>query len=207
YTPYLPNRTTLAGSPNMIVRASLAIQALESWAAEYQKNHTYRSLSGVIVPKAQIAAIRGGNPNEAKVTPQICSLYIGSFTVPGQDPLALRDEIARTLEREGVPASEIELYFFRRGYEAKNADRIVTALGHAHYEIFGDTPPEPDSATCSMWRDINIFNELGIPAITYGPRSHNHAYRRSFPIDALYQAACVYALTALDICNQEKPKS
>lgn len=206
YTPYLPNRTTLAASPNMIVRASLAIQALESWADEYQKSHTYRSPRGVIVPKAQIGAIRAGNPNEPKVTPQICSLYLGAFTVPGQDPLALRDEIARALESAGVPASDIELYLFRHGYEAKNADRIVAALGQAHHAIFGNAPPEPDSATCSMWRDINMFNELGIPAITYGPRSSNHAYRRSFSIDSLYQAACVYALTALDVCNQDKPK-
>ncbi len=58
-----------------------------------------------------------------------------------------------------------------------------------------------------MWRDINIFNEVGIPAITYGPRSERHAYRRAFTIDSLYQAACVYARVIVDICNQEKPRS
>ena len=58
-----------------------------------------------------------------------------------------------------------------------------------------------------MWRDINSFNELGIPAITYGPRSERHSYRRSFTIDALYRAACVYARTMVDVCNQEKPRT
>lgn len=206
YTPYLPDRTTAAQSPNMIVRASAAIQALEQWAVDYQRRFTRESSGGRIVPKAQIGAIRSGNPSNPKITPQICSLYLGAFTVPGQDPLELREEIAKTLAGAATPASTIDLYLFRQGYEAKNADRIVSALRKAHVDTFGNAPPEPNSATCSMWRDINIFNEVGIPAITYGPRSETHAYRKSFPIDALYNAACVYARTAIDICNQVKRK-
>jgi hypothetical protein len=56
-----------------------------------------------------------------------------------------------------------------------------------------------------MWRDINMFNELGIPAVTYGPRSEKHSFRKAISIEALYQAACVYARTMVDICSQEKP--
>jgi hypothetical protein len=55
-----------------------------------------------------------------------------------------------------------------------------------------------------MWRDINPFNEIGMPAITYGPRSTRHSYRRSFTIDALYKASCVYARVIADLCNQDK---
>jgi len=57
-----------------------------------------------------------------------------------------------------------------------------------------------------MWRDVNIFNEVGIPAITYGPRSESHSEKRSFKIESLYQAACVYARLIVDLCNQEKPR-
>jgi hypothetical protein len=57
-----------------------------------------------------------------------------------------------------------------------------------------------------MWRDVNIFNELGIPSITYGPRSEHHAEKRAFKIASLYQAACVYTRIILDLCNQEKPR-
>ena len=57
-----------------------------------------------------------------------------------------------------------------------------------------------------MWRDLNVFNEVGIPALTYGPRAATHSYKRALTIDSLYQAARVYARTAVDLCNQEKVK-
>ena len=205
YTPYLPDRTTMAESPNMIVRAAVAVAALEDWAATYQKKYTRKLGGGVVIPKAQIAAIRSGHSTALMAAPQICSLYLGAFTVPGHDPLALRVEIEQALAAAGVPASEVELYLFRHGYEAKNAERITDALHRAHQATFGTDPPPPNPATCSMWRDINMFNELGIPAVTYGPRSERHSFRKAITIEALYQAACVYARTMVDICSQEKP--
>src|SRR5262249_40248509 len=66
YTPYLPDRTNLADSPNMIVRAAVAIEALERWATAYQEKSTRASTSGLIVPKAQIGAIRGGDSTSPK---------------------------------------------------------------------------------------------------------------------------------------------
>lgn len=44
----------------------------------------------------------------------------------------------------------VELHSFRRGYEAKNIDRLVESV---------------------LWRDINICNEIGVPALTYRPRA------------------------------------
>lgn len=204
YTPYLPDRTAMTASPNMIVRAGVAIAALEDWAAGYQEKYTKKFAGGVVIPKAQIGAIRGGHSTALMATPQICSLYLGAFIVPGQDPLSLRVEIEQALAAAGVPASEVDLYLFRCGYEAKNAERITAAIQRAHVATFGTAPPPPNPATCSMWRDINVFNELGIPAVTYGPRSERHAYRKAITVDALYQAACVYARTMIDVCNQEK---
>lgn len=206
YTPYLPDRTTMIASPNMIVRAAVAVEALERWAAAYQKKYTRECSGGLVVPKAQIGAIRGGDSESLASTPQVCSLYLGAFIVPGQDPLVLRGEIEEALSAAAVPASEVELYHFRPGYEARNAERITAAVRRAHETTFGGAPPAPNPATCSMWRDINVFNELGVPAITYGPRSERHSFRRSFTIDALYQAACVYARVMVDICSQEKPR-
>ena len=207
YTPYLPDRTTMAQSPNMIVRAAVAVKAIEDWAASYQKRRTIPSSCGPVIPKAQIGAIRGGESDNLHSTPQVCALYLGAFIVPGEDPLVLKREIEETLASAGVPATDVELYYCHPGHEAKNPERIVAAVRRAHDATFDTPPPPPDPATNSMWRDINSFNEVGIPAITYGPRSQRHSYRRSFTIDALYKAACVYARVIVDICNQEKPRS
>jgi len=58
-----------------------------------------------------------------------------------------------------------------------------------------------------MWRDMNIFNEVGIPSATYGP-----SYTKSFSqgqesdaihIDDLLSASKVYAQVAMDICNTD----
>jgi hypothetical protein len=55
----------------------------------------------------------------------------------------------------------------------------------------------------SMWRDVLIFNEMGIPAITYGPP---RAFRKqTMSVADLLRASQVYARLALDICNREKP--
>ena len=206
YTPYLPDRTTMPESPNMIVRAAVGIKALEDWAVAYQARYSYQSPCGPVIPKAQIGAIRSGDSVALSSTPQICSLYVGAFIVPGQDPLVLKREIEEALAAANVPASDVELYLFHPGYEAKNAGRIVEAVRRAHEQTVGGAPPTPNPATCSMWRDINSFNEIGIPAITYGPRSERHSFRRSFTVEVLYQAACVYARTMIDVCSQEKPR-
>jgi acetylornithine deacetylase/succinyl-diaminopimelate desuccinylase-like protein len=205
YTPYLPARTTASASPNMLVRAAAAVGVLERWADGYSERYAYRAACGTVIPKAQVCSIRSGHPTQSVSTPQIASLWLGAFTPPGLDPLALRDELASALRTADLPASEIELYMFRRGYEASGAEPLIEAVTRAHLATFSTAPPEPPAPTCSMWRDVNSFNELGIPAITYGPRSERHAFRKSLTIDSLYNAAVVYARTMLDLCNQDKP--
>ena len=88
YTPYLPDRTTLAGSPSMLVAGAAAIAALEKWAADYQRKNIYKSAGGTIIPKVQVGAIRSGDPYRPILAPQVCHLYLDVRSVPGQDPLA-----------------------------------------------------------------------------------------------------------------------
>lgn len=203
YTPYLPERTTIAKSPNMIVAAAAAIEALENWAARYQTQNVYRSAGGTIVPKVQIGAIRSGDPNRPTRAPQLCELFVDVRSVPGQDPLQTRDDISRVLREAGL-AADVTLYHFRPGYEARNIERLVETVGRAHRATFGDEPKPPQTETSSMWRDLNVFNELGIPALTYGPRGAGHSHRRALSAEVLYQAACAYARIAIDLCSQDK---
>ena len=204
YTPYLPERTTTAASPNMIVAAAAAIEALEKWAAEYQKKHVYVSPGGTVVPKMQIGAIRGGDPNRPLFSSQVCELSLDVRSVPNQDPLKTRAEIGAVLAGIGLKSS-VELFSFRPGFEAKNIDRLAEAVRRAHRAIFDEEPQPAPVETSSMWRDINAFNEVGIPALTYGPRSRVIAGRRALSIESLHQAALAYARIAVDICSQEKP--
>jgi acetylornithine deacetylase/succinyl-diaminopimelate desuccinylase-like protein len=190
-------------SPNMIVAAAAAIDVLEKWAAKYQRENIFRSAGGTIVPKAQIGGIRGGDPTRPILAPQLTALYIDVRAVPNQDPLRTRDEIRAALEGIGLDAV-VELYSFRRGYEAQNIDRLAHSVRRSHVATFGVEPGPANVETSSLWRDINIYNELGIPALTYGPRAATHAYKRALPAEAIYQAACAYARIAVDLCDQTR---
>ncbi len=73
-----------------------------------------------------------------------------------------------------------------------------------------------DPPITSMWRDMNVFNEAGIPAVTYGPfiretwqekPDPNAANREFLHADDLLAASKAYALIAMDICNQDAEPS
>ena len=83
YTPYLPRPTGIADAPNAIVRTSAFVQAFEEWAYEYQQQNTYVGESGTLIPKSSINAIRSGYPYNATSTPQLCSIYIHTYIIPG----------------------------------------------------------------------------------------------------------------------------
>lgn len=203
YTPYLPDRTTTAQSPNMVVAAAAAIEAIERWAAEYQLRNTYTCPGGTVIPKVNIGAIRGGAPTRPILSPQLCSLFLDVRTVPGQDILRLKDDISAVVAKAGLRHS-IELYHVRHGYEAKNIDRLAETVLRAHRDQFGGAPPPVSPPTSSMWRDANVFNEVGVPAMSYGPRAAAHQFKRAMTADSLYQAACAYARIAVDFCDQAK---
>jgi len=109
------------------------------------------------------------------------------------DPNGQRDHGRRADSRFGAVVSQVPI--------ADGRDW----LRRCHDQVF-DTPPaivgEP---VTSMWRDTNAFNELGIPAISYAPRSQSHATTKSFRIEDLVDAARVYARIAMDLCNQDRP--
>lgn len=204
YTPYLPRPTGLADAPNAIVRASAVIAAFETWAWDYQVRQTYRGENGTIVPKASINAIRSGYPFNVTSAPQLCSFYVDTRILPGANPLDLRDELRGVLRSVGVEGT-VELYLYRPGFEVKGAERLIETVRRCHDQVFDAPPAIVGEPVTSMWRDTNAFNELGIPAISYAPRSVSHAAKKSFKVKDLTDAAIVYARIAMDLCNQERP--
>jgi hypothetical protein len=52
-----------------------------------------------------------------------------------------------------------------------------------------------------MWRDLNVYNELGMPAVTFGPGQGTGAGNVSIAVDDLASCARIFARTALEICS------
>ena len=205
YTPYLPRPTAIPAAANAIVRTSAVIGAFEEWAYAYQQANTYESEYGRIVPKASINAIRSGYPHNLTSTPQLCSFYVDTRILPGMNPLDLRDELRGLLVQVGVEG-DVELFLYRPGYEVKGAEPLVEAVRRQHALTFPTPPQIVADPVTSMWRDTNAFNELGIPAISYAPRSVSHAAKKSFRVEDLVNASRVYARIAMDICNVDRPR-
>jgi acetylornithine deacetylase/succinyl-diaminopimelate desuccinylase-like protein len=84
------------------------------------------------------------------------------------------------------------------------AERLIETIRRAHDQTFSEPPAIVGEPVTSMWRDTNAFNELGIPAVSYAPRSRAHAAKKSFKVKDLQDAALVYARIAMDLCNQDR---
>lgn len=203
YTPYVPPRRGLGGSPNAIVKMAAVIAAFEDWAARYEVEHTVETPGGTVIPKASIGSIRGGNPFKVIETSQVCSIYVDVRLVPGADPLAVREQLRAVLKNCGVEGT-VELFTYRRGQVATGVEPLVEAIGAAHGHLGMAPPAKAEPVISSMWRDHIPFIEAGMPALTYGPGAATGGPRLAMRLDDLYRAAQVYALIALDICHRRK---
>lgn len=202
YTPFVPDAEIDAEHPNAIVRAALFIPKLQEWARQYERRFVYHSKDGTIIPKAVIGAIRGGNPYHVTRTSELCALYLDCRITPDSDPLALRRELRELLASCGQSGT-VELFLYRRSYGAGDTTILLDGLRGAHRATIGTELEVAAPVFSSMWRDVLIFNEMGIPSITYGPpRSFR---QQAMKIADLTRAAEVYARLAMDVCTRKKP--
>lgn len=198
YTPFVDH--SVQPSPNAIVRALPVLQRIETWAGDYETRHRYESPGGTVIPKVNIGAIRGGDPTMIIQSPEVCCIYIDVRTVPGQRSELVAGELEDLLRDVGVEG-RVEQFVNRPGYEARGIEPLVEALDEAHTTEFARPSEIADPAVCSMWRDHNVFNEMGIPALTYGPTGIVGDGQFAMAIPDLVHAARVYALTALAVCG------
>jgi acetylornithine deacetylase/succinyl-diaminopimelate desuccinylase-like protein len=203
YTPLVPDAEVNPKHPNAIVRAALFVPVLQEWARKYEQRFVYTSKDGTIVPKVVIGAIRGGNPYHVTRTSELCAIYIDCRLTPASDPLALRRELQELLSGSELPGT-VELFLYRRSYGAPDTGVLLDSLRAAHRDVIGGELELAAPVYSSMWRDVLIFNEMGIPAITYGPpRSFR---KQAMTIADLVRAAEVYARVAISVCSREKPR-
>jgi acetylornithine deacetylase/succinyl-diaminopimelate desuccinylase-like protein len=200
YTPYLQRPYPPAAHPNAIVRAGVLIPLLEDWAYSYQQRSTSTSEAGEVVPKVNIGAVRAGHPTQPILSPVTCSLYLDVRLPPEETPLSVQDELRALLAAAGLEG-EVECYLFRRGYEAVGSEPLVEGLRAATRAERGDDVGRPGHTPSSMWRDLNVYNELGMPAVTFGPGQGTGAGNVSIAVDDLVSCARIFARTALEICS------
>jgi len=199
YTPRMERGSSLQEHPSSAVRMGHIVQALEEWAVRYQKENRLEFEGGAIVPKVQILSVHGDS-RESR-------LRLDIMLVPGANPRKVKADVQKFLKESGFDC-EVSAYQWSRGYFAKNAEPLIDAVRRAHRGVLGNEPPRPPTEEVSMWRDVNFFNEVGIPSICYGPPRQQElmsdSRNRCMKIADLVAATKVYALTAMNLCGLAK---
>lgn len=199
YTPFVNRPYSRENQPNAILRAVPLLERLDEWALDYERRNRYESPGGIVVPRVNISAIRGGEPWMILTNPEVCMLYLDIRTAPGQDGGEIRHELRALMDECGLEG-KVEQFVNRNGYEAQGIEPLAGAVDEAHRSVFDEECAIADSPECSMWRDHNVYNEMGIPALTYGPPGRAGTGAYAITRTDLLNAARVYALTALALC-------
>jgi acetylornithine deacetylase/succinyl-diaminopimelate desuccinylase-like protein len=201
YAP-LSERTysSLPENKNAIVKAAHLIIALEEWAQTYETSNETLTPCGTIKPRVTIGAVDGGLPYKPNWRPALANVYVDVRVSPNRSPLDIQREVAAVVRATGL-SNEINMYLARMGYIGEGIEPIREALESSHQEIFS-LPPNPTQwRNLSTWNDTNIYAEVGIPAVKYGPPGSLHPER--VKIADIMNAARVYALSAVRLCGSK----
>lgn len=207
YTPVLMRGSAPRDNPNPFERAGYVILAIEQWAKEYEVAHRKDFWGGTFVPRAQIHEVTSSGPAWTE-TQDTCFIFLDIRLVPGADAVAIQDSLRQAVSKTGL-SIDITAYDYRRGFIAEGAEALLEALRAAHRKVVGGDLPYAGPIVHTMWRDTNAFNEAGIPAIGYGPRTQDPiggfaglaGVPRPIAVDDLLATAKVFALTSLNICQ------
>ena len=211
HTPFTVRAAAPRESNNAIVKMHVFLDAVERWAAEYERKNIYRFAGGEIQPKVNVGAIAGGVPFKVGYSPLSCSIYVDIRTPPGKRPREVQRELRAMLDAVGLEY-ELEIFSSQMGHEGKGVEPLVKAIRRAHETVVGKPPPPIDPAENGMWTDTNVFNELGIPAVKFGigaalrpsAESELHGMARvpnSTSVEDLINATKIYALASLSLCG------
>lgn len=210
YTPRSsrPADGNVAEHPNAIVKAAAVIQAVESWAIEYEARRTGATPCGIVEPKALVGAVRGGIPWRPNRTSPYCALYVDIRILPDEEPAEVVADLKRAIAATGIDA-EVDCYMSRRGALAEGIEPLTAAIASAHRRVRGSEPPNvAETSVVSMWRDNNILNRSGIPALTFGPGRGKAAVQGTgyMELDDMVDCAKMYALTAMQMASSGRPE-
>lgn len=198
FTPMITHPEHISEHPNPLVKVAKLIEVLQCWAIDYEKQHTYRTKGGKSIPKAQISAIRGGDPHIMGAGSEVCSLYIEVNLTAQQSIAPIQRSLEKLLADNHLEGQVLPLVY-RQGHEASDEQiaPLVDAIGYGMLAGKSAILQEAHYAYASMWRDHNVFNMYRIPACTFGPS------RFQPTLQDMLDATAIYAFTAWKICNSE----
>ncbi len=91
-----------------ILKMIKVLQAIDGWAAEFERAHVYASPHGPLVPKVNIGSIQGGAPFRPNYYPGVCSIYVDVRTPPELRPVQVQRELkAAAKARQNVLAMAV----------------------------------------------------------------------------------------------------
>ena len=147
-----------------IRHAALYVSALDDYGDQLTSRPAHPLLKHGSV---HAGTIQGGST--ASVYPDLCEIVLERRTMPGEKPEKVLQEFQRILdelsEREEDLSASLEQMLERPGTEVPEDSRLVQGLleaGQGH-----GIPPVVEGMTA--WVDAALLNEIGIPAVCYGP--------------------------------------
>ena len=147
-----------------IRHAALYISALDDYGDQLTSRPAHPLLKHGSV---HAGTIQGGSA--ASVYPDVCEIVLERRTMPGERPEKVLQEFQRILdelrEREEDLRASLEQMLERPGTEVPEDSRLVQGLLEAGQKH--GIPPVVEGMTA--WVDAALLNEIGIPAVCYGP--------------------------------------
>jgi succinyl-diaminopimelate desuccinylase len=166
---------------------------------------TVSTTPGIGSPQLTIGLIKGGiNTN---VVPDRVTLRLDRRIIPEEDPQKVEAELHRIIEtavskHTGASATIKRILLAKPLVPAASSEKLVRRLCAHATEVLG----EPVAATgVPLYTDARHYAEAGIPVVLYGAGPHTieeanaHRANERLPLDDLYAATEVIALTLLDL--------
>jgi acetylornithine deacetylase/succinyl-diaminopimelate desuccinylase-like protein len=206
YMPFINRAKREKEGTNCITNMVKMLEAIEEWASEYEERNKYESPGGTVTAKVNIGAIEGGQSYAPNFSMFSCSAYVDIRILPTRDLNDVKREFKQVLEKTSIDF-RMEFYRSHKGYEGRNTQPLADGIRAAYRQVFNAEPPQ-DGSGANMWNDVNIFHEMGIPAVKFGigsvapmTLSLNKAGSEGVKIDEYVNMAKIYALTAINICS------
>ncbi|GII66924.1 hypothetical protein Skr01_70090 [Sphaerisporangium krabiense] len=151
---------------NAIARAGEVAVRLEEWFAGYTERHT----SGTVAPQGIVAAVEGGRPHMAAVTPATCRLLVDLRLSPRTTPMEAKREFGAAIEkiRAELPGAAVtfEMVLAIPG-TASDPRSWVVRSATAAWEAMEGRPHEVIRGNSGA-TDANVLRSRGIPTVRVG---------------------------------------